>query len=182
MMGRIVAHPIARIVLAIAIGVLLVLHARSWTPSQLLWACHIASAVIAIGLVLGHRWLIAVGVLFHAGQGIPAYILDLIAVGENSLTSVLLHTVPIGSGVWALWGHRLPRGILVPAWLLHPLAMVAAYFLTDPALNVMLVHKQYGPTAWYPSLWVSWIANAAISLGCLTIGWLVLRAVWRRWE
>jgi hypothetical protein len=181
-MGRIVRYPLLRLLLAISIAVLLVFHARSWSLSQLLWACHIASAVIAIGLVLGHRRVIAVGVVFHAGQGIPAYVLDLFVVGENSITSVLLHTVPIASGAWALWGSRLPRGILLPAWLFHPLAMVAAYFLTDPELNVMLVHKQYGATAWYPSLWLSWVANAAISLGCLTIGWLVMRLIWRQWE
>jgi len=181
--GRVVKAPLARLVLATSIAVLLVLHAITWSPSQLLWACHLASAVIAIGLVIGHRKLIAVGVLFQAGQGIPAYILDLVVVGENSMTSVLLHTLPIASGVWALWGVRLPRGIVLPAWLLHPLATVLAYFLADPALNVMLVQKQYDATAaWFPELWMAHVANSALSLACMTIAWLVMRWVWRRWE
>ena len=76
----------------------------------------------------------------------------------------------------------MPRGILFPAWLIQPTFMVAAYFLTDPALNVMLVHEPYGPTAaLYPALWMSWLSNMAMSFCVLLIGWLVLRLVWRRW-
>lgn len=171
-----------RLTCAVTIGVLLVLHAMHWSPSQMLWGCHVASLLVALGLAFDLPRAIAVGVVFHLGQGIPAYILDLFLVGENSFTSVLLHTIPIGSGAWALWGRPLPRGILFPAWLIQPTCMVAAYFLTDPALNVMLVHEPYGPTAaLYPALWMSWLSNMAMSFGVLLVGWLVLRLVWRRW-
>jgi hypothetical protein len=171
-----------RFAIAGAIAVLLVLHAIAWSPSQLVWACHVASLVIAIGFALDRPRWIAVGVVFHVGEGIPAYVLDAISAGDSSITSVLLHTIPVGAGLWALWGRPLPRGILVPAWLLHPGSMVVAYVLTDPALNVMLVHEPWQGTAWFPALWMSWIANAALSLACLTVGWLVLRLAWKRWS
>jgi hypothetical protein len=174
--------PQIRLAIAALIGVLLVLHAMHWSPSQMLWACHVASLIVAIGLALDLPRVLAVGMLFHAGQGIPAYILDLFLVGENSITSVLLHTLPIGAAAWALWSRPLPRGILFPAWLIQPGSMIAAYVLTDPKLNVMLVHEPYGPTAaLFPQLWMSWLSNLAMSLGCLLIGWLVLRLIWKRW-
>src|SRR5262249_37783741 len=139
--------------------------------------------VIAIGLVLDRPRMIAVGLVFHVGEGIPAYVLDAIAGGESSITSVLLHTVPVASAAWALWGRRLPRGILVRAWLVHPSAMVAAYVLADPTLNVMLVQKPWEVTAsLFPALWMSWVANLTLSLMFVAAGWLVVRLAWRRWE
>ena len=173
----------ARCAAGSAILGVLVAHAISWSPSQLLWPCHVASFAIALGLVLDDpRWLGA-GVVFHVGEGIPAYVLDLIAIGETSVTSILSHVLPIACGGWGLWGKPLPRGIVVRAWLFQPFAMVAAYFLSDPDRNVMHVHKLYGPTAsLFPSLWVSWIAYLVLSLCFLSIGWLALRRVWSRWR
>lgn len=172
--------PALRRILAATIIGLLVLHAIP-APAQLLWACHIASAVIAAGLVLDVAYMVAIGLVFHAGEGIPAYVIDLIANGETTLRSVLLHTIPIGSAAWALWGKPFPRNVLVPTWLLHPGAMVAAYRFADPDLNVMLVHEPFGPSAtWFPALWMSWLANMGLAFVCITTMWAVLRWVWRR--
>ncbi len=169
--------------MAAAIVALLVLHARAWGASQLLWACHVASLGIAIGLVLGAPRVVAVGLLFHVGEGIPAYVIGWIADGHTTIRSFLLHTVPLASSAWALWGHRIPRGILVPAWLLHPAAMVAAYLFADPALNVMLVHQPFAPTAAvFSELWIGWIANAAIAFTCVAIARGVLALIERRWR
>jgi hypothetical protein len=172
-----------RSTVAVAIVGLLVLHAIAWSPSQLLWACHVASVAIVIGLAFDQPRLVAAGVLFHVGEGIPAYVLDALAAGESSIVSVALHTIPVGSGLWALWGRPLPRGILIPAWLVHPVAMLGAYLFADPALNVMLVEKPWQATAsLFPALWMSSLVNVALSLACITIGWLVLRLAWKRWE
>lgn len=176
-------RPVAiRLACALAIAVLLVLHAMAMSLSQMIWACHIASLTMVIGLVLDQPKLIAIGLVFHTGQGIPAWMLDLFVVGDFSVTSTLLHTVPLASGAWALWPKAFPRGILLPTYLLHPFAMVLAYFFTNPKLNVMLVHEPYAATAaWFGnSLWLSRIGNAALSVAFITAGWLVLRFVWRR--
>lgn len=173
----------ARCAAGSAILGVLVAHAISWSPSQLLWACHIASLAIAGGLVFDSRRWIAAGVLFHAAQGIPIYVIDLVLVGDNSATSVLGHTVPILVGACALWGKPLPRGVVLRAWLIPPFAMLAAYLLADPKLNVMLVHEPYAPTAGlFPALWMSWIAYLAMSITALAIGWVALRAIWGRWS
>ena len=172
---------LVRLVIAVTIGALLVAHALTWAPSQILWACHVASLVIAIGMAFDNPKLIAIGMVFHAGQGIPAWMIDLFVTGENSLTSTLLHIIPLGSSLWALWPKPLPSSILLPAWLLHPFAMVLAYLIADPKLNVMLVHEPYGPDAgMFDALWIVHVVNIALSLVCCTIGWLVLRFVlWR---
>jgi hypothetical protein len=162
--------------------VLLVLHTRSYPVDQLLWACHVASALIAIGLVANVANVVAIGTLFHFGQGIPAYTLELLFGGSPSATSVLLHIVPIATGLWALWGQPLPRRILIPAWLLTPITMVAAYYLADPALNVMLVHESFALTApIFTARWSLWLGNIALSFAFLATGWLVLRWLARRW-
>lgn len=170
-----------RIALAVVIVGLLVAHGFRFAPTQLLWGCHIASCIIAIGLVLDVPKLIAMGLVFHAGQGIPAWMLDLFVIGDYSVTSTLLHVVPIGACLWALWPKPLPRRILLPAWLIHPFAMVLAYYFSDPELNVMLVHRPYGLAAeWFDALWMSHVFNTALSLLCCSIGWVVLRHVlWR---
>lgn len=166
---------------AVAIAVLLVLHANAMSMSQMLWACHIASLILAIGLVLDMPKLIAIGMVFHTGQGIPAWMLDLFVIGDYSITSTLLHTVPLASGAWMLWPKRFPASVLIPTYVLHPFAMLLAYLFTDPALNVMLVHQPYGPFAsWFDAVWMSWIANAVLSVAFITAGWLVLRFLWRR--
>lgn len=174
--------PALRPIAAAAIAVLLVLHAMAWSPSQLLWACHAASALLAVGLVAHRPRLVAVGVVFHVGLGIPAFVVDMVVIESSTVTSVLLHVVPLGAGVWALWGQPLPSGVLVRAWLLYPATMVAAYVFGDPALNVMLVHAPYeAASSWFPALWMSWLANAAAALTCLALGWLLVRWGWRRW-
>lgn len=171
-----------RIALAAAIVGLLVAHALTWAPTQVLWACHVASFVIAIGLALDVPRLLAIGLVFHAGQGIPAWLIDLFVVGEYSLTSTLLHVIPLSACLWALWPAPLPRGILIPAWLLHPISMVLAYLIADPALNVMLVHEPYGPTAgMFDAMWMTHVFNISLALACCAIGWVVLRyVIWRR--
>ncbi len=169
-----------RIACAIAIAGLLVAHALTWAPTQILWACHVASFGIAIGLAFDIPRLVAIGLVFHTGQGIPAWLIDLFVVGEYSVTSTLLHVIPLASGMWALWPKPLPRGILIPAWLLHPFAMILAYVISDPKLNVMLVHEPYGPMAGlFDAMWMTHAANIALSLVCVTAGWLALRLAWR---
>jgi hypothetical protein len=167
---------------AATLGTLLVLHTRTFPIEQLLWACHVATAVIAVGLVTGRPWVIAIGTVFHAGQGIPAYSLELLAGGAIIWTSVLLHILPVTFGGLALWGTPLPRNIILPAWLLTPITMIAAYFLADPALNVMLVHEPFPMMApVMPNRAALWLGNIALSLGFISGGWLVLRWLWRRW-
>jgi hypothetical protein len=137
--------------------------------------------MIAIGLAFDVRRMVAVGLIFHVGEGIPVYAIDWAVTGETTFRSLLLHSVPAGASAWALWGRPLPGGVLVPAWLVHPSAMVVAYIVADPKLNVMLVHEPFAPTAsLFPALWISWLANIALSVTCLVLAWLGLRIVWRR--
>jgi hypothetical protein len=164
---------------AAAIFVLLVIHSQIMTLHQMVWACHLASLSIALGLALGSPRAVGAGVVFHIGQGIPAYLIDLISTGTTQPTSVLLHTLPISSGLWWLSRKPLPTGLAMRGWGVHVIGMVLAYWLTDPALNVMLVHEPWPVTAWmFPRLWMSWIGVSLASLIAITLATLALRAVW----
>jgi len=103
-----------RLACAVAIALLLVLHANAMSMSQMLWACHIASLTLAIGLALDQPKLIAIGMVFHTGQGIPAWMLDLFVVGDYSLTSTLLHSVPLEGAPPLELSARDARVIRIP--------------------------------------------------------------------
>lgn len=150
---------------------LLAVHAYTRSVPQLLWTCHVASFAIAIGTLLERTRLIAAGTVFHAGSGIPAYILDLLTADDNSPTSMLVHTVPIAVGLLELWRlGGLPRHANVYAWLLYLGTMVVAYLWSDPARNINLVHEVWPPMASvYTQLWTSWVGNLALAAVTLTL-------------
>ena len=123
-----------RFIGGLAILVLLVLHAMSKSMPQMLWACHVATLAIAIGALAEWPRLLAAGTLFHAGSGIPTYVLGVLTTGENSVTSVLVHTVPIAVGLLELRRLGMPRGVILPSWLLYVGAMVVSYFVIRAGL------------------------------------------------
>jgi hypothetical protein len=148
----------------------------------MLWACHVATFAIAVGALAERPRLIAAGTLFHAASGIPTYLLGVVTTGENSVTSVLVHTVPITVGLLELWRLGLPRGVILPAWLLYLGAMVASYFVTPPSLNINLVHEPWPPMASvFTEPWMSWLVNGALTLVLLAIADRAIRA-WFAWR
>ncbi len=46
---------------------------------EMLWSCHVATALVGIGLITGSRRLVAAGFLFHAALGLPGFLLLVIA-------------------------------------------------------------------------------------------------------
>jgi hypothetical protein len=162
--------------------VLLVVHAISKSPPQMLWACHVASLAIAVGALAERPRLLAAGTLFHAGSGIPTYIIGVLATGENSVTSVLMHTVPLTVGLLELWRlGGVPRGSILPAWLLYIAAMAASYWLTEPSLNINLVHQPWPPMAGvFTQLWMSWVVNGVSSLALIAVADRLIR-LWFGW-
>jgi hypothetical protein len=169
-----------RYALAAAIVALLVLHAIMRSPSQLLWTCHLASMLVVIGLVADVPRLLAIGLVFQTGAGLPAYVFGTIVEGDTTLRSVFLHTVPLAASAAALWRRPLPSNILFPACLLHLVAIVLAYVFADPALNVMLIRAPIPPLVGVMTTWESLLATTALAFVMIALGWLALQLVWRR--
>jgi hypothetical protein len=145
---------------------------------EMLWACHVASLLIAIGLVARQTWLVAVGTAFHLAVGFPAFVLDAIAT-HTTVTSVLVHTVPPVVGLHALRHHgRWPRWTPIASGALYVVLVPLSRWLTEPALNVNLAFAPWPPIAAISaSLWMTWLAG----LVTMSIALLVLDRGMRRW-
>jgi hypothetical protein len=147
---------------------------------EMLWTCHVASLVIAIGLVARRAWLVAVGTAFHLAVGLPSFVLDAIATQHTTVTSVLVHTVPPGVGLHAL-RHQgpWPRWTPIASGGLYVALVPLSRWLTEPALNVNLAFAPWPPLATISaSPWVTWLANVvAMSILLLAVDrWM------RRWS
>jgi len=145
---------------------------------EMLFACHIASVVLALGILLRRRDLVAVGFWFHAGVGLWGCLLDAIAARTTTPTSVLVHVLPLALGYGELRHREVPRWIPLGAFGLLVGAIVLSYLATPPALNVNMAHRVWPPVARIvPSLWASWAANLAIACVLLLVADRLLRRI-----
>jgi hypothetical protein len=125
-----------------------VLYARVGELSEMLWVCHSATLLIALGLLFDRHAPVAVGFLFHLGMGWIGYVAAMLAGTDSAnATSVLLHVLPLVFGGLAVKERGLPRFSMPLAWLLWAVLQPVSYFFTDPALNVNLVHRVWAPFA-----------------------------------
>jgi len=151
-----------------AILVSLALHAlhKGWALlPEMLWSCYVASALLAVGILLRRPRLAAIGFLFEVALGLPAYLLEVAATRTTSPTSLLAHLAPLAAGVLELRRTGLPGRIVLPAWALYPLMIAVSRWATPPALNVNLAHAPWAPSAWaFPQLWMYWAFNSATAL------------------
>ncbi len=163
----------------------LVLHAATKGQErlpELLWLCHVASALMAVGLLASVRWLVALGFLIHVGMGMPAFLVDVVFGQERpSPTSWLVHLLPLVAGVVALRHTGLPPRTWVAAWGTVLAMLVVSILLTPPALNINLVHEAWGPTkAVLPGIWPVRIFHALEALVLLFAAEQVLQHLYRR--
>jgi hypothetical protein len=166
-----------------AVLISLALHAITKGPMllpEMLWACHVASFLIAIGILFQIPKLTAVGFLFHVALGLPGYLMDLIATGDTTFTSILVHLVPLIAGGMELWRRGFPHGTVFPCMMLYPVLVVISYWGTEPALNINLAHAPWTPIAQiFPQPWFSWVFNTMVSFLCLIAIERILRQVFR---
>ncbi len=165
----------------VSLGLHAVSKGRALLP-EMLWACYVASAILAAGILLRRPRLAAIGWLFEVALGLPSYLLDVAATGTTTPTSFLAHLAPASAGFLELRSSGLPRGIVLPAWLLYPVMIAVSRWATDPALNVNLAHAPWAPSAWaFPRLWMYWSFNAATALALLLgVDFLLRRWLGRR--
>lgn len=131
--------------------------------AEMLWACHVASLSIGVGILTRQTWLVAVGTLFHVAVGVPAYLLDVIVLGTTTVTSAVVHTLPPLAGLMTLRRDAAwPRWTPVAAGSLYVALIPISRWLTEPALNVNLAFRPWPPLAGLSaSPWPTWLGNIA---------------------
>lgn len=162
----------------------LALYAASRGPflPEMLWSCHVATALVGLGLILGSRRLVAAGFLFHAALGFPGFLLLVAAKQWFSAASAWVHVLPLAAGGVYLRGRELRRATVLDSWLVLPVMLPISYWLTPAALNVNLSRGPWGPVAaYFPGRWVFYLGLGAVNLAALalmraTLNRLVFRA------
>ena len=100
--------------LGVVVLLALALHAWSMqradlTLAHMLWSCHVASLMLAIGLIAQSRLAVTAGLLFHLAIGLPAWLVEVVVtrgtfggaelVGHLLATSVVLNLLTIAAGM-----------------------------------------------------------------------------------
>lgn len=160
---------------ALAILIALVLYAgykqREHMLGDLLFGCHAAALVTALGLAANARRWVSLGLVFALGLGLPMWLILVASTGTTNVLSVILHLLP----PWAALRYVRRQGLAPRAWLwawgLFLALLPISYFFSDPALNVNLVHRPSPELAYFvPSVW------GARLYGCSLAGVLLLSA------
>lgn len=155
------------------------LHAASKDAAHLqemFWLCHVATALMGIGLLAGWHRVVASGFLFHVGFGTVGWVLDMAMVGTTP-SSVLIHLLSLVAGGVEVRRKGWPRGLVLPAWAFFTLWVISCHWTTDPALNVNLVHAVWEPlTGLVTHVWLS----AWLNSGAMLVGFILTDAAMRR--
>jgi hypothetical protein len=164
------------VLVLLAVGLHALTKAGDGKLAEMLWACHVATTLTGIGLLAGAPRVVAIGFLFHAAIGCPAYLLDLIVSRTTTPTSVLVHALPLAFGGLSVRRSGLPPRAPLIAWIAYLALQPVSYVLTDPALNINLAHAAWEPIAGLvPGIWAARLINATMALTFLVTAAAVVR-------
>jgi hypothetical protein len=128
----------------------------------MLYACHVATTVMALGVLFRRSRLILFGFSFHLGAGFWGYLFDICEHHTTTWTSVLAHVLPLAVGLFEVRRTGMPKWAPRASCAFLAFSVVYAYFLTPSTMNVNLAHRPFGPVAAYaPGLLMTWISNLA---------------------
>lgn len=162
-------------VLLVLLLLLAMQKAQAGVAFEMLWICHVTSAMLALGLLFELPVLTGTGFLFHLAVGIPAYLLHLLVGGDSSPVSVLLHLFTPLFG-WLAWrGRPLPA---IAPWLAMGTfmgLMAICRWVTPASLNVDLAFHPWGPLAALGMWW-----GSALNMVLMSVQLTVARLFWNR--
>ena len=142
------------------------------TP-HIVWACHIGSLMIGIGLILDMPVPVTIGVLW-LGFGDIMWFLYLVGGGEFELTSPLTHIGGLAVGLWALSRSYIPKRSW--AWALVTLLILQqiSRWVTPESYNINLAFRVYeGWESVFPTYLVYFVVVLAFA-GLLFFGFEIL--------
>jgi hypothetical protein len=146
-------------------------------PEDVLWACHVAAALIGVGLLGSWPTCVAIGVTWLA-VGVPLWLFDLAVGGEFSPTSVLTHVGGLIVGLIGLWRLGMPDQVWWKALLALAALQQLCRWVTPEEANVNVAFSVYPwMKAYFASYWVYYAVMMPL-FGVLFFGTeLVLRKV-----
>ena len=114
---------------------------------EAMWACYWAAASIVAGVLLKSKRLVSCGVVFFVALGLPAWLLSIFLYdGHFEITSVLMHTVPLLSGLYYLSGSTsLPKYSAAGAWLLYAVPFGLSWRICKPSAMINLSRWEQWP-------------------------------------
>jgi hypothetical protein len=117
-------------------------HVRQGHPEDVLWACHVAAAVVGVGLLGGWATVVAVGVTWLVA-GVPLWVFDVATGGEFNPTSVLTHVGGLVVGLVGLWHLGMPSQVWWKALLALAALQQLCRWVTPREANVNVAFAVY---------------------------------------
>jgi hypothetical protein len=131
-------------------------------PSGVLWMCHLANLILAIGLIFAHPLIIRMSVLLLI-FGIPPWIIDMFVIKIVTPVSIASHLGGTVVGLLAIAKVRARSWSWLPALISFIVVQVISRFVTPPELNINTAHRVYD--IWKDSVsnyWLYWIISTAV--------------------
>ncbi len=145
------------------------------TPEQMMWSCHIANLLLAVGLFFAFPLALRVGSLW-AILGLLPWALDMFTTRIIWPVSWLSHLGGAALGFWILYQWRAERNTWWQALLWFLGLQQLCRFVTKPELNVNVAHHSYGATqTWFTSYWQYWLVSSLLAAVVL---WLINQILW----
>ncbi len=167
----------AGVVLLTLLGLLAFFKARMGLLPEMLWVCHVSTALVAIGLCCRWAALSATGFLFHLAIGVPAFVADVLHTDDTMWPSLALHVLTPALGWWAWRGQRLPRWTPWRVAGLYAVMVALSRAVTPEALNVNLSFQPWSPFG-FMGLW-TWQVFNLVQMG---VRLAVVQWLWNRWH
>ncbi len=147
-------------------------HWKFGNMQNALWACHIASVLVGLGMLTGTPTVSAIGLLWLV-LGIPLWLLSLIGGGEFIPTSLLTHFGGAALGVIAFRELKWPGGVWWLAFVALVVWVLLTRYWTAPELNVNLAF--HVPGRRMPALVSHRTYLTIMSLGIVLLFWIADR-------
>jgi len=109
---------------------------------DVLWSCHVAAAVIGVGMLAASPTVVAIGVTWLA-VGVPMWVLYLGGGGDFTPTSLLTHVGGLVVGLVGLWQMRMPAQVWWKAWLALVALQQLCRWVTPREANVNVAFSIY---------------------------------------
>lgn len=137
-------------------------YVRMGTPSQVLWMCHLANLMLAVGLFIASPLLIRIAVLFVI-FGVPPWAIDMWVIWIVTPVSVVSHLGGLLVGMYVISKVRMKPWVWSRAQVVFIGAQVVCRLVTPPALNVNTAHRIYD--IWkdtFSAYWQYWLVSMVV--------------------
>jgi len=146
-------------------------------PADILWACNVCDATLALGLLANAPVLVRPAALWLL-LGIPLWVLDMALTGDCNVPTFLSHIGGLTVGLAAVWKLRAAARAWRDALAGYLFLQLVCRFATPPELNVNVAHRQYDnvPTP-FAAYWQYWLVTTLAVAACLWLANVGLQRV-----